>query len=310
MNLKLTSKYLITICVCTYNRNAGLFDLLNSINDSKLPDNIDFSKINIVVVDNFDGKSKDILKNNNFEYNIDWCHETNKGLAYARNRSVKMAKDTEYCFFVDDDQILDKYCIKELLDTANKYNADLVYGSNPPIFKVPPPNSIKVLFIPRFESVKDYEISLAPTNCTLIKKSVLDNFEGPFNLTFNLTGGEDSYLTRQIKLRGFKLFRCINAKAYEITPTDRCSIKWLTKRNFRCSNSLTVQDKLLKLGYAFYVKRIIKAIMKLLCVTIGLPMMLFMPSSSKLKYKFWLESVQGLGHIFGYFNYQFQEYKH
>lgn len=309
MKIKFNSKYLITICICTYNRNAGLLELLKSINKIKLPNNIDFSNINVVVVDNFKGKSKEIIKQNHFDFNIDWYHETNKGLSFARNRSVDLAKDTKYCFFVDDDQILDHYCILELLKTAFNNNADLVYGSNPPIFKENPPMAIKVLFSPEFQSTEDYEISMAPTNCTLIKKSVLDKINGPFNLIFNLTGGEDSYLTRQIKLMGFKMFRCINAKAYEIIPENRSKIQWLTKRKFRCSNSLTVQDKLLNLGYAFYTMRMIKAIMKLLCVIIGLPVMLIVPNSSKLKYKLWLESVQGLGHIFGYCNYQFQEYK-
>ena len=69
MKIKFSSKYLITICICTYNRNAGLLELLKSINKIKLPNNIDFSKINVVVVDNFKGKSKEIIKQNLFDFN-------------------------------------------------------------------------------------------------------------------------------------------------------------------------------------------------------------------------------------------------
>ena len=72
MKIKFNSKYLITICICTYNRNAGLLELLKSINKIKLPNNIDFSNINVVVVDNFKGKSKEIKKQNLFDFNIDW----------------------------------------------------------------------------------------------------------------------------------------------------------------------------------------------------------------------------------------------
>lgn len=301
--------YIVTFCICTYNRVKGLTKLLESINNINLPDKIDFSKINVIVVDNYDGLSKKVIKNKNYKFPLQFFHEQKKGVCFARNKTVELAKNTEYCFFVDDDQILDSHCIMELLKTANINNADLVYGSNPPKFMKKVSRSIEYYFLPKIRAEKDYIINNAPTNCTLVKKSALDEIEGPFNLTFNLTGGEDSFMTKQLSLKKKKLYKCVRAKAYEIIPPERCSLFWITKRAFRCSSSVTVQDKMLELGLYQYTKRSIKAIIKILFGIIMLIPMLFTPNSFKFKYFFWIHMIEGFGHLLGYFNIHPKEYE-
>jgi glycosyltransferase involved in cell wall biosynthesis len=300
--------YIVTFCICTYNRNKGVIKLLESINNICLSDNIDFSKINVIVVDNYNGLSKKVIKNENYKFPLEWYYEPKKGLCFARNKTVELAKNTEYCFFVDDDQILDNYCLVELLKTAIKNNADLVYGSNPPKFVQKVSRSIEYYFLPKISSEQDYIINNAPTNCTLVKKSALDEIEGPFDYTFNLTGGEDSYMTRQLFLKGKEMYKCVKAKAYEIVPPEKCSLFWISKRAFRCSSSITVQDKMLKLGLYQYTKRTIKAIIKILPGIITLLPMLFIPNSFKLKYYFWIHMIEGLGHLFGFINVHPKEY--
>jgi glycosyltransferase involved in cell wall biosynthesis len=300
--------YIVTFCICTYNRNKGVTKLLESINNICLPDNIDFSKINVIVVDNYDGLSKKVIKNENYKFHIEWYYEPKKGLCFARNKTVELAKNTEYCLFVDDDQIIDNNCVLELLQTGFKHNADLVYGSNPPKFIKKVSRSIEYYFLPKIRAKQDYIINNAPTNCTLVKKSALDEIEGPFDFTFNLTGGEDSYMTRQLSLKGKVMYKCIKAKAYEIVPPERCSLLWITKRAFRCSSSVTVQDRMLKLGLYHYTKRSIKAIIKILFGIIIFFPMLFFPYSFKYKYYFWIHMVEGLGQLLGFVNIHPKEY--
>ena len=299
--------YLVTFCICTYNRNKGLVDLLNSINNIYLPEDINFRDINVVVVDNYDGMSKNFIES--YKFNIKWDYEPKKGLCFARNKTVELAVNTEYCLFVDDDQIIDHNCVIELLQTALKYNADLVYGSNPPKFIKKTSIAIEYFFQPKISVDKDYLINYAPTNCTLVNKSALNEIVGPFDLTFNLTGGEDSYMTRQLSLKGKVLYKCVKAKAYEIIPVDRCTLAWITKRAFRCSTSVTIQDRMLKLGLFYYTKRSIKAIIKILIGIISLLPMIFMPNTFKFKYYFWIHMVEGLGHLLGFFNVHPKEYK-
>jgi len=300
--------YLVTFCICTYNRNDGLFKLLESINTSILSPNICFDDINVIVVDNYDGSSKSIIQNKNFRFKVVWYHEVSKGLTHARNRSVKLATNTEYCFFVDDDQILDKNCITEMLNTAIINNASIVYGSNPPIYAKKPTSSIDSFFQPVFKETYDYPITVAPTNCTLIKSCVFDNVTGPFHIVFNLTGGEDSFLTRQLHYNGEKMLRSVKSKAYEIIPNSRCNLNWITKRSFRCATSITIQDKMFKLGFVFYFKRALKAFLKIsFGLIMGIPAYC-LPQSHKYKYIPWIELIEGLGHISGYLNIQPKEY--
>lgn len=301
-------KYIITFCISTYNRNDGLVKLLDSINDSILSNDFDFTNINVVVVDNFDGLSRNFIQSKTYSFSLDWEHEPKKGLCYARNRTVKMAKETEYLFFVDDDQVLDINCLKEMLNTAIVKNASVVYGSNPPIYNKKPPSSMDSFFKPSFKQTSDYQIAVAPTNCTLIKSSVLDKINGPFDMVFNLTGGEDSFLTRQLHLQGERMYRSVKSIAYELVPSSRCNLKWITKRSFRCATSITIQDKMLRLGGAFYFERILKALAKISFGLIAAVPAFCLPESNKNKYTPWIELIEGLGHIFGYLNVQPKEY--
>ena len=136
----------------------------------------------------------------------------------------------------------------------------------------------------------------------------MDEIVGPFDLVFNLTGGEDSYMTRQLFLMSKIMYRSVKAKAYEIVPSERCSLFWVTKRAFRCSTSISVQDRMLKLGIYFYFKRSLKALVKCFFgVIMSLPL-LFFPNSFKYKYFFWIHLVEGVGHLLGYFNVHPEEY--
>tara|TARA_B100001057_G_C22871531_1_gene959205 strand:- start:8706 stop:9623 length:918 start_codon:yes stop_codon:yes gene_type:complete len=301
--------YILSFCICTYKRNDGLILLLDSINEINLFNDFDFSSFNVIIVDNYDGSSKGQIKKDNYKFNILFVHEKNKGLTYARNRSVKLAEKSKYCFFIDDDQIIDKNCVYHMFETMKNQNADLVYGSNPPIYKKEPTAAIDYFFQPKYEKDNDYLIPYAPTNCTLIKKSIIDGIPGPFHINFNLTGGEDSFLTRLIKKKGAKMFRSVNAKANEIVTEDRCNFRWITKRSFRCSTSIGIQDRMLNLGFIFYFIRITKAFVKMFFGFIFAIPFFLLPNSFVYKFVPWIEFVEGLGHVFGYFNIHPKEYK-
>jgi glycosyltransferase involved in cell wall biosynthesis len=56
-------------------------------------------------------------------------HEDNKGLAEARNTVIKNAKG-KYIYFMDSDDYIAPYTLSLLYETAEKYQTDVVYGSN------------------------------------------------------------------------------------------------------------------------------------------------------------------------------------
>ena len=215
-------RFLVSFCICTYNREEGLHTLLNSIQKINLNDAINEKNVQVIIVDNFNGKSNKIINSiKKFKFKFKWYHEKRQGLSNARNKTVELSNDSEFCLFVDDDQKIDKNCLLELFKTQKKYDADVVYGSNPPIYDITPSNYIDYFFKAKFKKKYDYKIRVAPTNCTLIKKETLNNIDGPFNILFNQTGGEDSFLTRGLHLKGAKMYRSVKAKAFEIIPKSR-----------------------------------------------------------------------------------------
>lgn len=226
----------ICICICTRNRQEGLEKLLNSIINTQIPPD---TRISIIVVEN------DVIANsqktvNEFSskcnFSISYFLETQQGISYARNRSVKEALNSNFCCFVDDDQIVASDWLIELVKCQREFDADGVWGTNPPIFNKVVPQYIRKFHAP--ETFKYGEIVIkAYTNCLMIRKEWLDKIEGPFDLRLNFTGGEDRYLTYLISKKG-GIIRCNpQAIAYEIIPESRTTIKYVLRRMYKMSNT-------------------------------------------------------------------------
>ena len=54
-------RFLVSFCICTYNREEGLHTLLNSIQKINLNDAINEKNVQVIIVDNFNGKSNKII---------------------------------------------------------------------------------------------------------------------------------------------------------------------------------------------------------------------------------------------------------
>jgi len=226
----------ISICVCTRNRHDGLKSLLDSFLVMQIPRGTD---VRVIIVENDTTAKSEILVNSyayKANFRIQYFLETRQGLAYARNRSVKEAGECDFCCFVDDDQLVDDKWLTELVKCQKEFNADGVWGSNPPVFSKEVMPSIR-----KFHTPKPFKygeiVKYAFTNCLLLRKAYLDKIPGPFDIRLNFTGGEDRYMTTLISNSG-GVIRCNpNAKAYEIIPDNRTTIKFYVGRIYRIANA-------------------------------------------------------------------------
>lgn len=226
----------IAICICTRNRQDGLRKLLDSLMKMQAP--LD-TKISVVVVEN-DSKnfSESIVNEFTLKSKIktNYFLETRQGLAFARNRTVNEAGKCDFCCFVDDDQVVAPDWLVELVKCQSEYDADGVWGPNPPIFYGKVPSYIREFHMPE---MYDYGtiVRFGYTNCLLLRKSYLDRIDGPFDLRLNFTGGEDNYLTWHITNLGGIIRYNPNAIAYELIPQNRATIKYVIKRTYNNSNT-------------------------------------------------------------------------
>ncbi|MDZ7739341.1 MAG: glycosyltransferase [Bacteroidales bacterium] len=226
----------IAVCVCTRERQEGIKKLLQSLEEAEIPED---TSLDVIVVENDTvNRSESIINEfkSSDKLSVRYYLEPEPGLVNARNRSVKEAGDCDFCCFVDDDQVVDRMWLTELIKCQREYDADGVWGSNPPLFgrDVPP-------YIRKFHTPKKFaygeKVRTAFTNSLMIRKSRLDSLDGPFDLRLNFTGGEDRFMTYNITSRGGIIVCNQDAKAYEVIPESRTGIDYVRKRSFRISNT-------------------------------------------------------------------------
>jgi len=116
------------------------------------------------------------------------------------------------------------------------FNADGVAGPTLPMFNKEVPAYIKEFHNPATFHYGTI-VSHAYTGCLLIRKKYLDMLEGPFEISMNFTGGEDTYLTLHVTNLGGIIRFNPKAIAYEIIPENRSTVKYIIKRKFITSNS-------------------------------------------------------------------------
>lgn len=226
----------ISICICTRKRMEGLKRLLKSFEKMHVPPDVD---VRIIIVENDEENySESIVRefSDRSKFSVSYYLEPKQGLVIARNRSVAEAGDCDFCCFTDDDQVVSLNWLTELLKCQREFDADGVAGPTLPSFT----KEVQV-YIRSFHQPSTYPygtiVKHAFTGCLILRKKYLDMLNGPFETRLNLSGGEDSYLTKQITKLGGTIRFNPEALAYEIIPENRATIKYIIKRKFRTSNT-------------------------------------------------------------------------
>ncbi|MBN2486812.1 MAG: glycosyltransferase family 2 protein [Bacteroidales bacterium] len=288
----------VTVCISTRRRPDGLMELLQSINTINLPENTELS---IVVVEN-DSQSvsdkvvQEFAAQSRFKTN--YYLETNQGISHARNRSVKEAGNCDFVCFVDDDQIVDKNWMAELMKCQREYNCDGVSGATPALFRFDVPEYIvdhhKDIEKPYGEIVKQ-----AATGCLLLRKSLVDKLEGPFDIRLNFTGGEDFFMTSQITKIGGIIRINHKAISHEIIPPGRTTVKYVMKRTIRTANTQLIVRSLTgeKVSKVKILPHILGRL--LLGIVVFVPYYLFGKSNKLLGLFKICYSIGGLMFVFG-----------
>ena len=113
---------LLSVIIPYYNMSDYLMETLNSINDSE------YKNIEIIIVN--DGSNNaasiDFLKNLKPTKNIKILHQSNEGLASARNCGAKEAKGDYLAFLDPDDKVASTYFSKAIHILKNKKNIHFV----------------------------------------------------------------------------------------------------------------------------------------------------------------------------------------
>ena len=231
-NKAMTIENGISIIMPTFRRPQDLPRALDSLlaqKDVELP-------VEIIVADNDpDASAKAVIAkySRSSAMPIKYVHCPNPGVSNARNAAIAVAKG-RYFAWLDDDQEAAPNWLSELLKTANKYKAQLVFCPSPPVMEVS--TSLD-------SEYEDFFARKAPK-----ADGVIENFYGCGNSLLDLksvtlpdpvfdpianeSGGEDDMLFSYLQRNGAVVAWTSETYVYEHVPAKRATLSYVRKRSF------------------------------------------------------------------------------
>ncbi len=299
--------YLYSICILTFKRNELLSSLLDSLYAQEA---INKENFEIIIVDNDINKSACdvyLLYERKGDFKIRYFLQPIKNLSISRNLAIHKAYG-EYIIFIDDDEIADKNWAMHLIECIEKHNADVVFGKLDLFFdkRVPKYLRHREFYFPPTQNTGDIA-RFYYTGNVIIRKSALNEIEGPFSIDYGITGGEDTHLFERLNNFGKKLIYCNEAIIWEYVPKERGNLKYLIKKNFRYGNGYIIRKlELYRENKYFIVKLSIKSLIKL---PIFILMTVLSFYSRKLLIKNLIKSTATMGEIAAFTGYKIKLYQ-
>jgi hypothetical protein len=169
--------------------------------------------------------------------------EGRPGISHARNTGVANAAG-RYVVFIDDDEEADPGWLAAFLDTAERYQADIVIG--PVLPRFPPGNPVVDAYRQKVYT-RDARVPTGTVlprwsgigNTLLDKERCLAGNPEPFDPRLGLSGGEDALFLRGLLRRGRRMVWCAEAVTWEAIPVDRLAARYLLRRSFRGAQTTT-----------------------------------------------------------------------
>lgn len=232
---------MLSIIVCTYNRDKYLYGALNCIAENGYP--IDAYEIILVNNMSTDNTENECLRfrQNYPEVNFRYVIETNQGLSFARNRGIEESRG-ETLLFLDDDSYIQPNYLAHLQRQLNLHpDTDAFGGKIDPVFEsgeapkwLSKWNYSWVSAIDMGEKVCQFKGKAFPIGANMgIRKAMLDKI-GVFNTQLgrskkNLMGGEEKDLFERIRQQGGNIFYFPDVVVQHVIPPSRTTKEYVKR---------------------------------------------------------------------------------
>jgi len=247
----------LDIIVCTYNRAPMLGDFLQSLEGVELPPGV---KVNLIIVDNNSSDhTQEIIKgfsDPTGRIEVLPLLETHLGKAHALNKALLHLRG-ELVAFTDDDVLVDKGWIREMVKAAERYPDYNCFGGRVLVrFTTQPPNWLKLdgrfgflksVFGYRDEGEKEVEYGKDTVSATpgggnmFFRRPVLEE-NGPFRTDLGPQGkilgfSEDTEFCERLRKRGERFLYIPRAVVYHQILPQRIKKDYLFRWQYHCGRS-------------------------------------------------------------------------
>lgn len=227
----------VVVAVLTYRRPDDLAELVPLLREQVGRADREAS---VLVVDNDpDGGARATVPDQPW---VRYVHETEPGIAAARNRALDEARaqGADLLVFLDDDE---RPCERWLPLLLERYDVDRPFAVVGPVvsqFTAPLEPWVEAgRFFDRRRLPTGTHVDLAATNNLLLDLHQVDALGLRFDARYGITGGSDSLFTRAAAQRGARMVWCDEAVVTDVVPTDRLTRRWVLRRAFRAGNTWT-----------------------------------------------------------------------
>lgn len=232
------NKIVVSVAICSYNREKYLEKCLDSLVHQKDVDSKDYE---LLIIDNnsTDG-TKDLVTEYINKYpsiKIHYYFEPKIGLSHARNRAIKEAHG-DYIAYIDSDGIAYPDWIKQIIEFTHKYPHVLAFGG--PAYRyteIPVPRWVPPEYGTLNLGEKEKEVAGGIFGCNMIfKKSLLEKFGG-FNPELGMVGktlgyGEEDEIFSKMAKQNLPIMYNPHIKIKHLLLSYRLNMFWRLKSKF------------------------------------------------------------------------------
>ncbi len=234
----------ILIGACLSKKNSKFLNkFLNSLIKLEVPNNYPLKIVFIIEKKNyiFEDKIFKIFKGKKIDFEILFTFQN--GIPQLRNIFLKYLKNnvSKYSGFLDDDCIVPKNWLKNMLKFIEKKNCDIVGG---PQFHMTKNKFYAKLFeIIEPKRAHGQKVGWVATNNVLFKSKILDKKDSIFDINLKNIGGSDQLFFKKLYLKNLNLKWNLNSFVIENIHIERENLKWFLKRNLRYGYSGNYIDR-------------------------------------------------------------------
>lgn len=222
----------VSICICTFQRPAGLLRLLRSL--ARLAPGTPPHEIIVVDNDAAGSGAPAVAQARAAGMRITYAVEPVRGIARARNRSVAPARGA-FVAFIDDDEEADPHWLMHLYDEVRRAGVDGGIGPVLPCLPAGTPHWLVTggfFDRPRPATGTVLAAGGMRTGNALIRRTQLLALPGPFDECYALSGSEDTDMFARLVRAGTTMIAVDSAIVHEHLTPQRARMRYLLRRRF------------------------------------------------------------------------------